>query len=140
MDQPLLNEKLALSLNGAKRIAQGAAEASAAAGVPIVIAIVDDGGNLLYLERLEGAPAGSVEVAFRKAKSAVAFKSETRGFESGLAGGALGLLSLDLVPFDGGVPVSVKGAIVGAIGVSGASSTQDGDIARKGVEKFMAAL
>ena len=128
----MLLAKQTLSLALAKHLALAAEQNANEASLGVVIAVVDDGGNLLYLGRMENAPLGSVEVAHRKAKSAVMFKAETKDFEKGLAAGVQGLLSLDLIPFEGGVPLRVDGAIIGAIGVSGGTAAQDGTIARAG--------
>lgn len=130
----MLSTKQTLTLAAARHIAQAAEKYARSSDLPVVIAIMDDGANLLYFERMDGAPIGSVEVALRKAKSAANFKRETKDFETKLASGAQGLLSLDLVALEGGVPIDVEGAVLGAIGVSGASSAQDGAIARVGLK------
>jgi len=132
--------KQTLTLGEAKLVALAAERAATAAGIGVVVAVVDDGANLVYLGRMEGAPLGSVEVAHRKAKSAVLFKTETKAFEAGLAAGAQGLLSLDLVAFEGGVPLRLGEAIVGAIGVSGGTAVQDGAIARAGFDELSSIL
>ena len=133
MSEPNLLTKRVLGLAAAKAMTEAAEKAATAAGVSVVIAVVDDGANLLFLERMEGAPIGSLEVALRKAKSAALFKTETKAFEAGLASGASALLSLDLVAFEGGIPAFVNGQVAGAIGVSGGTASQDGEIARKGI-------
>jgi len=98
----------------------------------VVIAIVDDGGHLLYLQR-DAAQAGSVEVALGKAKSAALFRRPTRAFEEMVENGRQGYLAMPKVmPLEGGEPLVFQGEIVGAIGISGASSTEDGEIARAG--------
>jgi glc operon protein GlcG len=133
MSSPLLIAKHTLSIGAAKEIAAAAVKSASASGLNVVIAIVDDGGNLLYLERMDGAAAGCVDVAHRKARASTAFKTETKNFQTGLEGGTLALLSLDLVPFGGGVPVLSDTGIAGAIGVSGGSADQDAVIAAAGV-------
>jgi glc operon protein GlcG len=133
MQQPRLVAKTALSLEAAKWMANAAEAAATSLRIPVVIAIVDDGGNLLYLQRMDGAPIGSVEVAIRKARSAVFFRTETKNFETGLSSGATGLLSLDLVPFEGGIPALLQREIAGGIGVSGGTASQDGTVARAGI-------
>jgi uncharacterized protein GlcG (DUF336 family) len=126
-------QKTSLSLSDAKLAADAAEQAAAAAGLAVVIAVVDDGGNLLYLARMEGAPIGSVEVAQAKARTAARFKCETKDLEAGVKSGVLSLLSLDLLPFEGGIPFIANSRIAGAIGVSGSSAVEDGQVARAGI-------
>jgi glc operon protein GlcG len=132
MTAPLVLSRNTLTLAGAKAIAAAAAESAFSAKIDVVIAIVDVGTNLLYLERMDGAPIGSGEIALRKAQASASFKCETKDFEAGLAAGGMPLLSLNLVLFGGGVPVLRDNCIVGAIGVSGGNSAQDAAIAIAG--------
>lgn len=102
----------------------------------VAIAIVDSGGHLVAYERLDSTQYGSVEVALEKAKTAVAFRRPTKVFQDAVAGGGEGLRMLKLpgaLPVEGGLPLVVGGKIVGAIGVSGVTSAQDGLIAAAGV-------
>lgn len=141
MTPPLLNGKKTLTLSTAKQIAEAAEQFALRSSFSVVIAITDDGGNLMYLQRMDGAPIGSVTVAQDKARTSVIFKAPTRVFEAALASGVTSLLKLDILPFEGGVPISVNGAIAGGIGVSGcAMSSQDGEVAQAGVEWFANAL
>ena len=126
-----------LSLDQAKK-AMAAAEAEARKNNwPVTIAIVDSGGNLVMMQRLDNTQFGSNEVARQKAYTAVAFKRPTKVFQDLIAqgGGNLRLLKVEgLSPLEGGVPILVNGQIVGAIGVSGGTSPQDGQCARAGAE------
>ena len=132
-DDNMLTEKPALTLAVAKRIVDAAEAEALKHAWPVVIAVVDDGGNLICLQRLDNAQFGSVEIAIRKAKAAIAFKRPTKAWEEALAGGRQGVLGLPgVVPSEGGIPLTWKGQIVGAIGVSGVKSTEDGQIARAG--------
>jgi glc operon protein GlcG len=102
----------------------------------MAIAIVDTAGDLVYFERMNDTQVGSVAVAMDKARSAARFKRPTKAFQDALAAGGEGLRILALqgaVPVDGGVPLIVGGRIVGAIGVSGGTSAQDGQVAAAGV-------
>lgn len=102
----------------------------------VVIAIVDTGGNLVALERLDNTQIGSIEVAIGKAKTANNFKRPSKAFEDGLAGGGAGLRILGIegvYPLEGGEPIIVNGKIVGAIGVSGMKSTEDGEVVKAGL-------
>lgn len=128
-----LKEKPTLSLALTKKI-MAAAEAEAIKNSwPVVIAIVDDGGNLLCLQRLDEAQFGSVELAIRKAQSAVAFKRPTKYWEEMLVAGQQRVLSFPgVLPSEGGIPLTYRQKIIGAIGVSGVRAAEDGQIARAG--------
>ena len=137
----LLTGKKVLTLAASKKVAEAAEQFALANSRSVVVAIVDDGGNLLYLQRMDSAPIGSVNVAQEKARTSVIFKSPTRAFESALASGLTSLLKLDILPFEGGIPFGVNGTIVGAIGVSGCDmSSQDGEVAQAGADWFSNAL
>ncbi len=125
--------KTSVGLELAKKIAARAEAEAAKRKWTMVIAIVDDGGNLVYLERMDGTQLGSIEVAQDKAKTALWFKRPSKVFEDGVAGGRNALLSIrNVIAIEGGLPLIVDGAIVGAIGVSGMKSDQDGVIAQAG--------
>jgi uncharacterized protein GlcG (DUF336 family) len=115
----------------------GAAVAEAAAqDWPMVIAVVDSGGHLVVLHRMDQAQHGSVLVAQQKATTAVDFRRPTGVFEDALAEGGMHLRLLamtNLMPLEGGLPLVMKGEVVGAIGVSGMQSAQDGHVAAAGV-------
>ena len=130
-----LGDKKSLTLVAAKKIAV-AAEAEAVKNKwNVVIAIVDDGGHLVYLQRMDGTQTGSVDVAIRKARTAQAFKRPTKVFEDAIAGGRNALLGLDsALPLEGGLPLNAGGQLVGGIGVSGVTSQQDGIIAKAGAD------
>lgn len=126
--------KKSLTLNAAKKIAAAAEAQAAKDKLTMVIAIVDDGGNLVYLEKMDDTQIGSVTVAQEKALSAIRFKRSTKVFEDALAGGRQAILKLPgALPIEGGVPITVEGRIIGAIGVSGGSSAQDGVVAAAGL-------
>ena len=102
----------------------------------MAVAIVDPAGHLVYFEKMDGTQIGSVTVAIAKARSAALFKRSTKTFQDTLAGGGEGLRVLKLehaVPVEGGLPLIVDGTIVGAIGLSGGTSQQDGQCAQAGV-------
>ncbi len=127
--------KNALSLADAKQIV-AAAEAEALNNKwSVTIAVLDDGGNLLFLQRLDDAPLGSIVVAQEKARTALLFKRPTKAFEEIVAGGRTVMLTLPgATPIEGGLPLLNDGRIVGSIGVSGVQSPQDAQIALAGVE------
>jgi glc operon protein GlcG len=102
----------------------------------MAIAIVDIAGDLVYFERMDDTQVGSAKVAIDKARSAARFKRPTKAFQDALAAGGEGLriLALDgAIPVDGGLPLVMGGKIVGAIGASGGTSAQDGQVAQAGV-------
>jgi uncharacterized protein GlcG (DUF336 family) len=117
-----------ITLVQAKKVAAAALEAARANQWTMVIAIVDPGGHLVYLEKLDQTQVGSVEVAIAKAKSSALFKRSTKMFQERLARGGDGLLVLrlkDAIPVEGGLPILIEGKLVGALGVSGGSSAED---------------
>ncbi len=101
----------------------------------VTIAVVDDGGHLLGLTRLDSAPPMSAAMAPAKASAAALGRRETKGFEDMINNGRYAFLSAPLIEgmLEGGVPIVVDGQIVGAVGVSGVKSNEDADIARAGI-------
>lgn len=131
--QAQLIEKTALTLEGAKKIAAAAEAKAKADGARVVIAVVDDGGSLLLLERLDDAQVASVTVGIDKARTAAIFRRPSKVFEDQVKNGRVLALALHgAVPLQGGVPIMVDGSIIGAIGVSGETPHQDEDIAQAG--------
>jgi glc operon protein GlcG len=127
--------KQALTLEGARHVISIAKAEAARLGAPGgVIAVVDDGGSLFALERLDGTFAAGSNVSVGKARTAALFKKPTKFFEDVVNKGRTAMTALpDFTPLQGGVPIEVNGQVVGAIGVSGAASAQqDEDIALAG--------
>jgi len=121
----------------AAKKAMAAAEAEAVKnGWAVAIVIVDSGGNLVMLQRLDNAQLSSVRIAQQKARTAVEFRRPTKIFEDAVAGGGIGLrvLTFDASVAEGGLPIVAGGKIIGAIGVSGVQSHQDGQIAQAGAD------
>ena len=126
-----------LALDAAKKIAAPALAEAARNNWAMAVAVVDGAGDLVYFERMDATQAGSVVVAIDKARSAARFKRPTKAFQDVLAAGGDGWRVLGLqgaVPVEGGIPIVIDGKIVGAIGVSGGTSPQDGQCARAGVD------
>jgi glc operon protein GlcG len=124
-----------LSLADAKTIAAAASAKAQAEGWSVVIAILDAGGHLLYLERADGTQVGSAIVAQEKAKGAFLFKRPTKVFEELVLGGRINMATLPgAMPVEGGLPLIHDGEMVGAIGVSGVTSAQDGQVAQAGAD------
>ena len=130
-----MNSKPFLSLADVQRIGDAARAEALANGWAVTVAIVDDGGHLLWLQRLDGAAPASAHIGPAKARTAALGRRETRLYEEMINQGRVSFLSapgLDGM-LEGGVPVVVDGHCVGAIGVSGVKSDQDARIARAGI-------
>ena len=126
-----------LALDVAKQVAAPALTEAARNNWAMAVAVVDAAGDLVYFERMDATQAGSVVVAIDKARSAARFKRPTKAFQDMLAAGGEGLRVFRIkgaVPVEGGVPIVIEGKIVGAIGLSGGTSAQDGQCARAGLE------
>jgi len=119
---------LSITNEQARRVADAALAPARANGWTVVVAIVDTGGFLVYLEKLDQTQVGSVAIAEDKARSAAIFKRPTKMFHERLARGGDGLIVLRLngaIPVEGGLPIVVDGKLIGALGVSGGSSAED---------------
>lgn len=130
-------EKKSLTLEGARTVIAGAKEYARKNNAPGgVIAVVDDGGNLIALERLDGTFTAGANISIGKAKTAVMFKRPTKVFEDIIKNGRTSMVALpDFTPLQGGVPIMIDGHIIGGVGVSGASSAQqDEELAIAGAE------
>jgi glc operon protein GlcG len=135
-----MNSKPYLSLTDVKRVA-AAAEAEAVANQwGVTIAIVDDGGHLLWLQRLDGAPPISAHIAPAKAHTAALGRRESRVYEEIINGGRTSFLSVPEVAgmLEGGVPILVDGQCLGAVGVSGVKSNEDAQVAKAGIAALSA--
>ena len=122
-----------LSLADAKKIAAAASVKAAAEGWKVVIAIHDNGGNLLYLERADGTQIGSIQVAQEKSLTALRFRRPTKVLEDTVLAGRVHMMSLPgITSVEGGLPLIVDGEVVGSIGASGVQSSQDGLVAAAG--------
>lgn len=133
-----MNNKITLLLDDAKRIAAAAEAEARRNDWPVVIAIVDDGGHLLHLMRLDNTQFGSVEVAVQKARTAIAFRRPTKVWEDHVAEGRMRYLGLPgTLPIEGGLPIMLNGQFIGAVGVSGVRSNQDAQVAQAGLDALL---
>ncbi len=124
-----------LTLEDAKRIATAAEAEAHKNDWRVVIAVVDDGGHLLYLQRSHETQFGSVETAIMKAHAAIAFQRPTKASEDAVLSGRLIHLALPgVIPAEGGVPLTRNDIVIGGLGISGVRSVQDGQIANAGAE------
>lgn len=134
-----MRQKPVLTLDDARRVAEAARRKAQENQWKVVIAIVDDGGHLVYLERMDDVQLGSVTVAQEKARTAILFRRPTAAIEQAVAGGRNVMLRLPgATPIEGGLPLVHEGQYLGAIGISGVQSHQDGVIAAAAVEALAA--
>jgi len=126
-----------ISLDVAKKVAAAAFdEAKRNKWVPVVVVVTDWSGSPVYLERMDDTLYAGVDVAIKKARSAAAFRRSTKDFADLLAQGGLGnrfLILPHAMPVEGGLPIVIDGKVVGAIGVSGVTAQQEGQIAAAGL-------
>jgi len=135
-----LAQRKALTLEAARKVAAAAEAEARKNNWNVVIAVVDEAGYLICLHRMDGAQLASVEIAQRKARSAALFRRPTKAFEDQLVGGRQAILAVPgALPLEGGLPILAEGQVVGAIGVSGVTSQQDGQIAKAGVDALAGA-
>ena len=125
-----------ISLEAAKKVVAEAVKYAKANNAPGgAIAVVDAGGNLVYLERLDGTFAAASEVATKKANTAALFKAPSSKLENSINGGRQALITVGHTFLQGGIPIIVDGQVIGAVGVSGsASAQQDEDMANAGAK------
>ena len=129
-----MKTKPSLTADDARTVATAAAAEALAHGWAVSIAVVDDGGHLWWLQRLEGAPPISCEIAPAKARTAALGRRESKVYEEMINQGRVSFLSAPLHGMlEGGVPILVDGQCVGAVGVSGVKSSEDAQIARAGI-------
>jgi glc operon protein GlcG len=130
-----LADKKAMTLEVAKQLAAAAEKEAVNNKWTMVFVILDDGGNLVLLQRMDDTQIGSIDVAVQKARSAISFKRPTKVFEDAVAGGRNAILSLPgAIPIEGGIPITVDGKIIGSIGASGGTSAQDGLAAKAALD------
>lgn len=120
-----VTDKKALTLDGARRVIAAAVAEAKKSGAGGAIAVVDEGGNLVALERIDGTFAAGANISIGKARTAALFQKPTKAFEDIINHGRTAMVALpDFTPLQGGVPITVDGQVAGAVGVSGAASAQ----------------
>jgi len=125
----------AITLETAKRLAAGAAAEARKNSWNVAIAVVDNHGFLVYYEMMDDTQTASPVIAIEKAKTAAMFRRTTKELEDNIAAGRVAVLGLPgATPIEGGLPIVVGGKLIGAVGVSGVTSGQDGQIARAGID------
>jgi uncharacterized protein GlcG (DUF336 family) len=133
MDLPVQS---VLTIDVAKRLAEASKAAAKAKGFDaLIVCVIDPGGYLLYLERMDGIPPGTVQVALLKAQSAAMFYVPSKAFEDEVANGLVGLVGLPgMAAFEGAAPIMQDGRCLGAIAVSGLTKELDGEFAQAGAD------
>ena len=132
-----VGDKKVLTLAAARKIAAAAEAEARQRNVTVVIAVVDDGGHLILLERLDDTQVASVEVGIGKARTAAIYRRPSKEFEDQIRNGRIAALALaGATPLQGGLPITYEGKVIGAIGVSGNTPQVDEDIARAGIDAF----
>lgn len=131
-------DRKTLTLDGAKKLAVAAEAEARKNNWQVAVAVVDEGGNLLYFQRTHEVQTASIEIALAKARSAAAFKRSTRTFQDALVGGRMAILRLPgAMPFLGGMPVTAGEHLAGAIGISGnTTGDQDEQVAKAALAAF----
>lgn len=135
-----LTHKHSLNLEVAKAIAAASEAHARAHNWNVIITILDDGGNMLYMQRMDGVQIGSIEVSRRKAESALKFKRSTKVFSDGVAGRTQLVMLPGALAFEGGLPITYEGEVIGSIGVSGVTAEQDAMIGQAGIDALPSIL
>jgi uncharacterized protein GlcG (DUF336 family) len=123
-----------LTLDDCRRISAAAEAEAKKNNWDVVIAILDDGGHLLHLARMDGATPANAEIAVMKARTAALTRRSSKMWEERVAGGRLSMLRMPVLPVQGGLPIVVDGVCVGGIGASGVQSHEDEQICQAGID------
>jgi uncharacterized protein GlcG (DUF336 family) len=123
-----------LTLDDCRKISAAAQDEAIKNKWIVCIAILDDGGHLLHLERMDGATPANADIAVQKARTAALTRRTSKMWEDRVAAGRLSMLKMPVLPVQGGVPILVEGVCVGAVGVSGVQSHEDEQIAEAGIK------
>jgi uncharacterized protein GlcG (DUF336 family) len=137
-----MKQKKCLTLADVKTIAAGCESEALRQGWSVAIAVVDDGGHAMWLQRLDGAPLTSTNIAMGKARTSALGRRTSKAYEDMVSNGRVAVLSMpgDLTFLEGGEPIVVDGDIVGAVGVSGVKSVEDAQVARYGINALLETL
>jgi glc operon protein GlcG len=127
-----------LTLDDCRRISAAAEAEAARNNWNVVIAILDDGGHLLHLVRMDGATPANAEIAVGKARTSAVTRRPSKMWEDRIAAGRVSMLGMPVLPVQGGLPIVVDGVCVGGIGASGVQSHEDEQICQAGIEALKA--
>jgi uncharacterized protein GlcG (DUF336 family) len=123
-----------LTLEDCRKISGAAEDEAKKNKWNVCIAILDDGGHLLHLARMDGATPANAEIAIEKGRSAALTRRSSKMWEDRIAGGRIVMLKMPVLPVQGGLPIMVEGTCVGAVGISGVQSHEDEQIAKAGID------
>jgi glc operon protein GlcG len=123
-----------LTLDDCRKISDAAQAEAKKNNWNVCIAILDDGGHLLHVARMDGATPANAEIAIEKGRSAAVTRRSTKMWEDRIAGGRMVMLKMPLLPVQGGLPIMSDGTCVGAVGVSGVQSHEDEQVAKAGID------
>ncbi len=135
-----LSTKPVLTLDAAKLLAKAAADFARSRKLTIAMAILDDGGHLLYFERMDGVQLAGVDIAMRKAESALKYRRPGKAFADRIPKEPHVTALPGSFPFEGGLPVLHEGVVIGSIGVTGATAQEDAEAAQAGIDALLEAL
>ncbi|QNM98387.1 GlcG/HbpS family heme-binding protein [Chitinimonas koreensis] len=135
-----MRTRAALTLSDVKQIAAAAEAEAVQRGWQVSIAVCDEGGHLLWLQRMDGAPPMSAAVAPEKARTCVLARKPSKTFEDMVNNGRYAALRMPVVPLEGGEMIVVDGDCIGAVGVSGVKAGEDAQVARAGVAAIQASI
>ena len=135
-----LADRKTLTLAAAKEMAAAAEAEATANGWKLAIVILDEGGHLLYFQRMDGVQLASIQVAQAKARTAVLYRRPTKEFADRMAAGNTPLAMPEVMPLEGGLPIVVNGEVIGSIAASGATGAQDAQASQKGIDALMRSL
>ncbi|MBX6392695.1 MAG: heme-binding protein [Burkholderiales bacterium] len=132
-----MRQRPCLTLDDCRRVAAAAEAEARKNNWEVAIAIVDDGGHLLYFQRMDGATPANAEIALRKARTAATTRRSTDTWEERIRNGRLATIAMPLLPLQGGLPIIIEGFCIGGVGVSGVQSHEDEQIAKAGIETLL---
>jgi len=129
--------KPCLTLADVKKIAAGCETEAIRNKWNVVISVLDDGGHLLWLQRMDGATPFNAQVAVEKGRSAAVSRRSTKNWEDRITAGRNAVLNMPVLPIQGGLPIMVEGECVGGVGISGVQSHEDEQIAQAGIDALL---
>ncbi|MGE5130800.1 MAG: GlcG/HbpS family heme-binding protein [Sphingomonadaceae bacterium] len=126
-----------LTLEDCKKMSAAAEAEARRNNWNVAIAILDDGGHLLHLVRMDGATPANAEIAVQKARTAATTRRSSKSWEERVAGGRLVMMKMPVLPVQGGLPILFEGTCVGGIGASGVQSHEDEQIVQAGIDALL---
>lgn len=137
---PALSSKTVLTLSAAKFMANAAGDYAKSKNLTIAVAILDDGGHLIYFERMDGVQIAGIDIAMRKAESALKYRRPSKAMADRALKEPHVTALPGAFPFEGGLPVIYNGTVIGSIGVTGATAQEDAEVAQAALDSLLKAL